>query len=373
MNFKIPLFKRLDRIFGPPLVYLSSLISRPKSKHTSNLSSVLFIRPGGIGDAVLLIPSILAIKKKYPYAQIDILAERRNSGAFSLCPEIRNVYLYDRPKELWRVIINRYDAVIDTEQWHRLSAVVSRITRASISIGYATNERKKLFSHPIPYSHDDYEVDSFLNLVSPLVGKVFFDPNKPFLSVPSEVIGRVRPLLESLSGRKVVAIFPGGSISEKRWGAERFREVAEMLAEKGYGIVVIGGKEEIHDGVEISHGLRGVIDLCGKLSLAGTSAILKEAQLLITGDSGIMHIAYGLGVRTLSLFGPGIEKKWAPHGKGNIVINKNLHCSPCTRFGYTPKCKRNIECMKRITVEEVFEKAIESLEKQTVADNLCAG
>jgi ADP-heptose:LPS heptosyltransferase len=64
----------------------------------------------------------------------------------------------------------------------------------------------------------------------------------------------------------------------------------------------------------------------------------------------------------LSLFGPGIQKKWAPRGQGHVVINKNLDCSPCTKFGYTPRCKKNAECMKRITVDEVVEKALELLE-----------
>ena len=90
---------------------------------------------------------------------------------------------------------------------------------------------------------------------------------------------------------------------------------------------------------------------------------MKEAVLLITGDSGIMHIGYGLGIKIVALFGPGREKKWAPRGRNCIVINKNLSCSPCTTFGYTPKCKKNAECMKQITVEEVFAAAMVLLEK----------
>lgn len=361
MAGKINILKRLDLLFGASLVHVARLFV-PARKDLSGVGRFLFIRPGGIGDAVLLIPAIKAVKNKYPDAHISVLAERRNSAVFSMCPDVKNVYNYDRPKELWKVIRDKYDTVIDTEQWHRLSSVVARLTRAPILIGYATNEREKLFTHPIAYSHEDYEVRSFLNLLSPLIGEVSFDADIPFLSVPSGTTERVRPLLQPLSGRKIVTIFPGGSIPEKRWGAERFSEVVEMLAEKGYGIVVIGGKEEIREGGEISSGLSGVIDLCGKLSLVETSAILKEAQLLITGDSGIMHIAYGLGVKTLSLFGPGIEKKWAPRGEKHLVINKTLDCGPCTKFGNTPKCKNNSECMKRITVDEVYESSIELLE-----------
>ncbi len=357
---KVDLLKTADRAVGP---FVIRLLKKPVGFQLLSPKSILIIRPGGIGDAVLLIPAIRAIKKKYPDAQIDVLAEKRNCGVFSLCPEIRDVYLYDRPKELWTAVRNGYDVVIDTEQWHRLSAVVARLTKAPVSIGYSTNERRKLFTHQIPYSHDDYEAESFLHLIEPVVGKVDFESDRPFLSVPQELTDKARSCLAQLAGRKIIAVFPGGSVPERRWGAERFRKVAMELAGKGYGIVVIGGKEDVADGAVILEGIPGTIDLCGRLSLSETAEVLKEAELLITGDSGIMHTGYGLGVRTLALFGPGIERKWAPRGSNCSIINKHLDCSPCTKFGYTPQCRKNAECMTLISVEEVYGKAIELLKK----------
>lgn len=359
---KITTLKFLDSLIGTPLVHTARLLV-PTRKNLSEVERILFIRPGGIGDAVLLVPAIKAIKQKYPEAQIDILAEKRNYGVFALCPEIRNVYLYDRPKELWKAVHNVYDVVIDTEQWHRLSAVVSRLTRAPVSIGFDTNERRKLFTHRIPYSHDDYEAESFLHLIEPVAGKSVFETDKPFLSVPPELTNKARASLGLLSGLRTVAIFPGGSIPERQWGAERFHRVAMELAGKGYGVIVVGGKEDVRDGEAISQGIPGAINLCGRLSLPETAAVLKEAELLITGDSGIMHIGYGLGVRTLALFGPGMEKKWAPMGLDCAIINKHLDCSPCTKFGYTPVCKKGVECMNLIAVEEVYEKAIELMKR----------
>ncbi len=357
---KVKLLKFCDSSFGNILVnYLPLLPLRNDVKP----ASILFIRPGGIGDAVLLIPAIKALNKKYPDAKIDVLAEKRNCGVFSLCPEIRDVYQYDRPKELWTAVRNDYDVVIDTEQWHRMSAVVARLTRAPMTIGYATNDRKKMLTHQMPYSHDDYEAESFLHLIEPIVGKVDFESDRPFISVPHELTDKAKSCLVQLTGRKIIAVFPGGSIPEKRWGTDRFRKVAMELAVKGYGIVVVGGKEDVADGAVILEGIPGTINLCGRLSLSETAAVLKEAELLITGDSGIMHTGYGLGVRTLALFGPGIERKWAPRGSNCSIINKHLDCSPCTKFGYTPQCRKNAECMTLISVEEVYEKAIELLKK----------
>jgi ADP-heptose:LPS heptosyltransferase len=71
-----------------------------------------------------------------------------------------------------------------------------------------------------------------------------------------------------------------------------------------------------------------------------------------------MHIGYGLGIKVLALFGPGREKKWAPQGKNCTVVNKHLPCSPCTTFGYTPKCRNNAACMSAITVEEVVRETL---------------
>lgn len=357
---KVEFLKTADRAVGP---FVIRLLKKPVGFQLLSPKSILIIRPGGIGDAVLLIPSILAIKKKYPAAAIDVLAEKRNCGVFSLCLEIRDVYLYDRPKEFWKAIRNGYDVVIDTEQSHRMSAVVARLTKALVIIGYATNERKKMFTHQAPYFHDDYEAESFLHLIEPVVGKVDFDPDKPFLSIPY-LTDKANSCLTQLSGGgEIVAIFPGGSIPERRWGAERFRKVAMELVGNGYGVVVVGGKEDVADGEAISEDITGAINLCGMLSILETAAVLKEATLLITGDSGIMHIGYALGVQTLALFGPGIERKWAPRGHNCVIINKHLDCSPCTKFGYTPQCSKNVECMALITVEEVYGKAIELLKR----------
>ncbi|NTW66307.1 MAG: glycosyltransferase family 9 protein, partial [Nitrospirae bacterium] len=317
----------------------------------------------GTDEEALLIPSIVLLKKAFPHAAIDILAEKRNSDVFAFCSDVSAVYHYEIPSELFKAIRQTYDVVIDSEQWHRLSAVVARMTRAPISIGFATNERKKLFTHLVSYSHNDYEMDSFMNLVELLIHNVTRERSMPFLTISPEVTDTVRPLLEPLMKRKIVALFPGSSIDERRWGNDRFHQAAKLLSDWGYGIAVVGGNEDIKAGQEIAAGISTALNLCGKLSLPETAAVLKESALLIAGDSGIMHVGYGLGIKIVALFGPGRELKWAPRSSQVAVINKNLSCSPCTKFGYTPKCPIDAECMKRITVDEVFAKARALMQK----------
>jgi len=355
---KISLLKTVDKLVGIPAV---RLLPAPKKRPSKPPTSALLIRPGGIGDAALLVPAIIALKSAFPDLAIDILAEKRNCAVFSLTGGITRVFRYDKPKEFLSAIRGSYSIVIDTEQWHRLSAVVARLIDASMTLGFSTNERKKSFTHAVPYSHDDYEVHSFLKLIAPITGEVMFDPNKPFLTIPESHQETTKLQLCHLGDKKIAAIFPGGSIREKRWGTDKFRETAKAFIHEGLGVVVLGGRNDIGSGNIITDGLPGILNLCGKLSLLETAAVLKKSDLLVTADSGLMHIAYGLGTRIVALFGPSNLKKWAPKGDRSITINNNVQCSPCSKFGYTPKCKINVLCMSAISIAEVFEASMSLL------------
>ncbi|PNU18925.1 glycosyltransferase family 9 protein [Geothermobacter hydrogeniphilus] len=344
--------KNIDAIVG---TLLTAGLPRPSPSNVdlSAEARILLIRPGGIGDAALLVPAVLALKKQFPSCRIDVLAERRNARVFDLCPAVGRVDCYDRGTTLLQVLRRRYDVIIDTEQWHRLSAVVARLIRSEMKIGFGTNERRRMFSHAVDYRHDRYEMDSFLDLLAPL-GVAPTPPEEPFLTVPEEAGDEAVRLLHRLEDRPFVALFPGASIAERRWGGERFRELAAALAQQGRAVVVVGGPEDREVGDFIVEGLAEGLNLAGRTSLAGSAAILQQAQLLVAGDSGVLHIAVGLGVPTVSLFGPGIAAKWAPRGARHRVINKQFDCSPCTRFGTTPPCPINGRCIADISVAEVL-------------------
>jgi ADP-heptose:LPS heptosyltransferase len=336
---------------------LGRLLASIVSIKSGNLSAkyynrILLIRPGGIGDAVLLIPAIKAIKQKYPDVSITVLAEKRNAATFKLCTNINDIFLYDKPKQLKQAVRCNYDVVIDTEQWHRLSAVVARLTNAGVSAGYATNERKRLFTHPVPYSHDDYETDSFKHLLAPFGVSETAEIKLPFLDVPDAAREKAKLLLGSMGDKEFAVIFPGASIPERRWGVDKFRAVAERLSNNDIPVVVVGGEGDISDGEKIIDGKHG-LNLAGKCSLDETAAVIERCKVLVSGDSGVLHIGVGLDKATVSLFGPGIAKKWAPRGEKHIAINKNLPCSPCTKFGYTPRCPIKAKCLADISVEEV--------------------
>ena len=360
---KIKALKLFDRVFGKLFISLAPSFKKQQSGNKSGtLEHVLFIRPGGIGDAVLLLPALKAFKAASPTATIDILCEKRNAVIFTLSDIVRHIYLYDRGCDLIRCLKNKYNMVIDTEQWHRLSAVVSFLTGAPVRIGFNTNERGKLFTHTIPYSHDDYEIYSFFHLVGPILQeKPSFDQNAPFIQPPllSERLSLL--LQKNGNNNQFIAIFPGASVEERRWGGDNFGRTAVTLRQKGYNVVILGSFCDAQDAKAIKKYVHDSIDLTGKTSLRDVAGILKQCRLLITADSGIMHLAYAIGTPTVSLFGSGIEKKWAPRGEKHIILNERLDCSPCTKFGYTPSCQRQVECLHAITVEKVSTAAIQIL------------
>ena len=116
-----------------------------------------------------------------------MLAEKRNGGVFQLISGANRLLCYDCPRELLQVMQCSYDVVIDTEQSHRLSAVVARFISAPVKIGFDNNERRRMFTHLIPYSHDDYETLSFAHLLAPLKISVSdMETGTPFLFIPDE-------------------------------------------------------------------------------------------------------------------------------------------------------------------------------------------
>lgn len=351
--------KKLDHLVGP---VLSRLWLRPTQQFSfPTVNHLLLIRPGGIGDAVLLAPVLKKLRETFPGARIEVLAEKRNSEVFALCHCDEQVFCYDRPKELLTILRREYDVVIDTEQWYRLSALVARLIRSQVKIGYGTNIRQRLFTHRIDYRPEYYELHNFFELLKPLninaPEKILF----PFLSVLEQDQKNADTVLGAFLNEPFIALFPGASIPEKCWDVERFRQLARRFIDEGLAVVVIGGKGEAALGNSILSGA-GTLNLAGKTSLRETAGVLNKAALLISGDSGVLHMAVGLGTPTVSIFGPSNLDKWAPRGREHLVISHRLPCSPCSRFGTTPPCPIGAKCIQDISVDEVFVAALKLLE-----------
>ena len=359
MSDKIRLLKGADRLVGGAI---ASLLPSARGRF-SGYPRILLIRPGGIGDAVLLIPAIQAIRKNYPQADVDILAEKRNGAVFTLCPDISRLFHYDRPGQFLASLCRRYDVVIDTEQWHRLSAIVARLTGARLLAGFATNARRRLFNHAASYAHERYEADSFFDLLAPLG---IARPGKlptPFLQVPLEAMAAAGELLIDLSGTPFVTLFPGASIPERRWGAKRFRHVAEHLSRAGYGVVVVGGAADSREGEAIVAGGLG-------LNLAGAPLWPKPPPSSIARPcwSAAIPASCILPSASASRPSPSLARASQPNGPPAVRTTssstKIFPAPPAPASATTPACPRGAECLQKITVEEVAEAAFSLLRQK---------
>lgn len=350
---KIPLLKFLDASFGRLVTAVWSS-SETRTEVPLDPKNALFVRPGGIGDAALVVPALREFKEKFPDCEVDILAERRNEKVFLLWDGLRDVFCYDRIADLLCVRRRTYDVVIDTEQWHRLSAVFARLFGGKCLVGFGSNDRKKLLAQSIPYDHNRYELFSFYSLLSPWRTPPSVLPESPFLKLPNGAEKIVDQLLGHAAGKHFVTIFPGGSRPEKSWGTEKFCGLVKMLAENGLSYIVLGGSADRLVANRLASAAGG-ISLAGQTSLVESAAVLSKSRLLIANDSGLLHIAVGLGVPTVGIFGPSNPEKWGAKGPKDSTVASFAECSPCSSYGFMPKCDKGLVCFNEITVDMVFD------------------
>ncbi|UCF67171.1 MAG: glycosyltransferase family 9 protein [Acidobacteriota bacterium] len=364
------MLKALDAVAGRALCWVLPLFARHGGEASSRSAPerVLVIRPGGIGDAVLFLPMLRALRHEWPRCQLDLLVEARNAGVVRQTDLADRVLRYDRPlSDLRATLRTRYDLVIDTEQYHRLSAVVALLTGAPQRIGFGTNSRRRLLTATIAYDQKLYEAYSFLQLARLVTGREpEWNRELPFYDVSPAALQFADDKLAPLHSRVCVAIHPGASIPERRWPPERYAVLARMLAQQGVGIVILGGPSDGRAASVIADHLEGHphVNLAKACDLMQAAAVVSRASVYVSADSGVLHLAYGVGTPTVHLFGPGVLSKWGPPGSKFRVVAVSLPCSPCTRFGFTPPCCQGLRCMLGITPRHVYEAVRDQLAKQ---------
>lgn len=382
------LLQTADRLLGP-LLYSAMPRRVPgagqpgKPLSADSVRHLLLIRPGGLGDAVLCWPLLHALHAAFPLARIDVLAERRNAGAFRLAADAApadtpspgryagvtgaaeipsvplRVFCYDDEPlgALRQLREQRYDLVIDTEQYHHFSVLLANALRPRWLSGFDTLGRRRFCTHSVPHSEDDYEAVSFLRLAGSVTGTLpAFDTERPFLPVGTAARKFARHALRDRADRATVAIMPVAGGTYRLWALENWASLVGELARRGCYTVLLGGDDAAVAAARLTEAAMpgAIANLAGGTSVAETAAVLRECRLLVTSDTGVLHLAVGVGTATVSMFGPGPYRKWAPRGSRHRLVHKGLACSPCTRFGRTPLCPYAVACMREITLTDVI-------------------
>ena len=344
---------------------------------TEGIRRVLVIRPGGMGDMILLLPTIRRLQAELPAAAIDIVCERRNREVLGMAGLSAKAMPYDRYPWLllWRLLTRRYDLAVDSEQFHHLSAVMAFASGAPVRIGFKINPcRNLLYTHFISYSLEGYEGQEFMRLLEPL-GIADTQCNvegclSDLPPVPSKA--GTTTLRELLGHAPCIAVAAGSTTPYKSWGALRFARLVDMLLRDLDGaVILVGGPGDraISEAV-FRHCSRPprLLSLAGSLSLAETAAVIRRCSLFIGLDSGLAHVATAVGTDTVVLFGPSDCRKWGSPGETHQVVDKGMQCAPCFIFGYHRLC-RAMACMEAINVEDVYSCAAAALGRTTTASN----
>ena len=372
---RVRLLKVIDVTVGKALCLLMGLFDSLFELTSKDIEipptpgKILFIRPGGMGDFLYLLPAIDELKKRFPRAALHIMCEKRNRPVAHLSDLVDGTFCYDRDtfRTVSALCRRGYDIIIDSEQYHNLSAVFGYITGAKIRIGFKSNpSRNHLYTHLVNYSLDGQEVGEFMRLLEPLG---ISDKKISFADIVSTSAIEKTPLRDEFVALRekfeiVTIVAPRGGVKYRRWPSDRYGEVIRYLTRKpDMAVAIVGGKTEsdIADRImsRFPDSEGQVLSLVEKTSFLELSRILKEGDLFFGCDSGTAILAVLLRIPSITLFGSADEKKWGFAGENHITVRKNLPCSPCQVLGKFKAC-RNIDCMEKITYREVIF-AIQSL------------
>jgi len=321
------------------------------------MKKVLVIRLGAIGDIVLATAALEALRRHAPEVEIDFVCKERFAGLLAGDPRLRRVLGFDERGEhkglrgllafCHRLPRQRYDCVIDL-QGNARSRVIARCVRAGRRITWPRDTlRRRLLVRGIGRGGRFATVaERYLRALERL--GVSAANARPKL-YPQ------RDPAVPLPGRPFIAIAPGAHWPTKRWPSERFAELVRKIGTAKWDIVLVGDAADAPIAAAIAAAVPfAVRDLCGKLPLPQLVWVLSRAALLVSNDSGAMHVAEACGVPVIALFGPTVrEFGFAPWRKESMVIERKLDCRPCALHG-SERCPRgHHRCLREITADDV--------------------
>jgi len=340
--------------------------------------SILIVKLSAIGDVVQTLPMVEALKNQYPQAGIDWLVEEDASDLLVGHPAL-NRLIISRRKSWQKLLFQRgkfwktlqeiqgfirdlrswdYDWVIDNHGVFK-SGVLVFLSRGRRKIGFRasagiadegnylfTNERYK------PLSIERHALERYLDLVSQ-IGVRGCQPSLEF-PVSSEFRKKAEDRLREngFFSRPIAVINPIAKWGTKQWPLEKFARLISALAQKGASVIVTGSRQDEGPVGEILRRVdrsSKVLNLAGKTGLRDLAGIFSLSDLVLTPDTGPMHLAAAVKAPLVALFGPTAPWRTGPYGNSPAILRKSLACSPC----FKKKCG-TMECMNSISVEEVL-------------------
>jgi heptosyltransferase-2 len=320
-----------------------------------------------VGDTILTYPTVQKLKSLFPNSHLAILIPSHLIDLWKTFPYVDEIIPFQKRGgigSIWEdinlsqsLMERKFDLALILPRSFR-SAFHIYLARIPIRIGYKAEGRSLFLTHRIRRTKEilhSHRVHYFQKLTKPL-GEVETSPY-PRIFLREEDRKWAEEMLKSLGlfdGRLLIGMNPGATYGlAKCWYPERFGELGERLFEKWKATVLLFGKEEERPIAKeiLKHLKEGGIDLTGKTHLLQLAALLERCQLIVTNDTGTMHVATAVGTPVVALFGSTDPSTTGPWGDGHVVIRKDVPCSPCLKR----ICPTDHRCMELITVDEVEE------------------
>ncbi|MGA1847542.1 glycosyltransferase family 9 protein [Deferribacter abyssi] len=306
---------------------------------------VLFVRFSSIGDIVLTTGIINIFYKQYPNYEIHFLTSKGYEDLISLRPEIKKILSIKRKSSFFEYLkfiqdnINDYDYIFDLHS--NLRTFFLKIFSPSEISSYKKDSfKRRMF----------VKFRLFKNSLEKHVVEKYFEAVNKILPLKINTIEDLRPtLIKKNKKENIIVIHPFASKTTKEW--PYFEEIASKLANKGEAITIIG-----NGNFNIKH--KNIYNLTNKTTIKEMIKIIAKAKLLITTDSGPMHIGIGCNTPTIAIFGSTTHEFgfYPIFTNSQVIENKNLNCRPCHIHGLSKCPKKHFKCMTDINIDEVYEK-----------------
>ena len=311
------------------------------------LTGPLVVRsPNWLGDAVMALPAVRNLKSLLVGHQLSVAAPAGLAALWQACPFVNHVIALDAPKNLRAVAGKLRDGQFAT------AVLLPNSLRAALEawqariphrFGYARGARGLFLTRTFPRPPRNpvrlHQKFFYLDLAAALGAPS--DPALPELRLPPLTGAEPPPERAPLA-----ALCPGAEYGPaKRWPVENFAAVGQALVQRGFQIVILGAANDTALAAELAGFLPGCRNLAGQTDLAQFMLELARCRLAVSNDSGAMHLASALGVRTVAVFGSTEPALTGPLGPRTAVLRHHVPCSPC----FLRECPIDFGCMKGVT------------------------
>lgn len=351
------LMKKLDTYIGCPLLFLLGTV-RKKSDWRSlpEKPAILLLKTAGMGDTILLDAIIREIRAFRPESRLTLLCSGNNLGMAKALSGINEIIHFEmkRPLSSLQKVRNsgRHDLLLDFAPWARINGVISWYVQANYKVGFRRRGMHRHYAYDCAVDHLDtvHELENYRNILRaahiPVTGLVpeFHPPKVSYIK----------------GDYAVFHLYPAGSsVKLRQWDRAKWIELGKQLFQMyDFKILLSGGAEDRQDAESVAAAMQALgIDaeaIAGKYNLKEMESILAQAKLLVSVNTGIMHMGAAVGVPMVALHGATSITRWGPLSDKARNVWAHEPCQPCISLGFESKCANPV-CMQHISVGMVME------------------